>query len=68
MIFRSFHDRDYHGFFARFNEDLFFVTDEEVDRANSSIYRAVVDSQRSHIPTIHHSNYMAGNLKQLLAM
>lgn len=65
MIFRSFHDSDYHGFFARFNEDLFFVTDEEVDRADGSIYKAVMDSQRNHIPTIHHSAYIANNLRRL---
>ena len=67
MIFRSFHDSDYHGFFARFNEDLFFVTDEEVDRADGSIYKAVVDSKRNTTLSIHHSQYMASNLK-LLAM
>lgn len=64
MIFRSFHDSDYHGFFARFNEDLFFVTDEEVDRADGSIYKAVMDSKH-RIPPIHHSAYIANNLRRL---
>ena len=54
MICRSFHDRDYHGFFARLGEYLHFVTDEEVDRADGSVYKAVMNNLPAQLPVIHH--------------
>ena len=66
MICKSFHDEDYRGFFVRVNEDLFFVSDEDVDRANGSIYKAVTN-EHSNMPDIsHRSKYLTYNL-QLLA-
>lgn len=66
MVCKSFHDRDYHGFFVRINEMIHFVTDEEVDRADGSVYKAVIDNLPARLPFIHHrSNYFAQQLALL---
>lgn len=66
MACKSFHDRDYHGFFVRINEMLHFVTDEEVDRADGSVYKAVMDNLPARLPFIHHrSSYFASQLALL---
>ena len=67
MICRSFHDRDYHGFFARLGEYIHFVTDEEVDRAGGSVYKAVMDNMPARLPNIHHRSPYLENQLALMA-
>ena len=54
MIFRSFHDSDYRGFFVRLNDSVHFVSDEEVDRADGSIYKALINNPYNPLPVIDH--------------
>lgn len=65
MVERSFHDMDYRGYFVRRGEYIYFVTDEDVDRANGSIHTAVTNSH-SDMPNLsRRSKYLANNLKLL---
>ena len=65
MIFRSFHDSDYRGFFIRLNDSVHFVSDEEVDRSGGSIYKALLNSE-STFPVIEHRSVYFNQQYKLL--